>query len=89
MKRPAEMAELERVLLLERQSCRQEVLILYGLDGMGKTQLAVEFALQHYRKFSAVFWLDGRSEDSLMRSIANCVNRISKARFPSRVGRTL
>ena len=79
--RPAEMAELERVLLPERQSCRQKIFVLHGLGGIGKTQLAVEFTRQHHRKFSAVFWLDGRSEDSLMRSIASSASRIPEGQI--------
>jgi hypothetical protein len=79
--RPVEMAELERVLLPKRQSCRQKTLVLHGLGGIGKTQLAVEFARQHYRKFSAVFWLDGRSEDTLKRSIASSASRIPKGQI--------
>lgn len=74
--RPAEMAELERVLLPERQSNRQKRFVLHGLGGIGKTQLAVEFASQHHRRFSAVFWLDGRSKDSIIQSIASCASRI-------------
>lgn len=50
--------------------------MLHGLGGIGKTQLAVEFASQHQRRFSAVFWLDGRSKDSLLQSIASCASRI-------------
>jgi hypothetical protein len=51
---------------------------LRGLGGIGKTQLAVEFARQHHLRFSSVFWLDGRSEDNLRRSIASCASRIPK-----------
>ena len=85
--RPAEMAGLERVLLPERQSCQQKILVLHGLGGIGKTQLAVEFALQHYRNFSTVFWLDGRSEDGLIRSIASCASRIPEGQI-SELSRT-
>ncbi len=81
------MAELERVLLPERQSCRQKRLVLHGLGGIGKTQLAVEFALQHHHKFSIVFWLDGRSEDTLKRSIASCASRIPEGQI-SELSRT-
>lgn len=87
MGRQAEMAELERVLLPERQSCRQKILVLHGLGGIGKTQLAVEFARQHHRKFSAVFWLDGRSEDSLKRGIASSASRIPEGQI-SKLSRT-
>jgi len=80
--RPAEMTELERVLLPQRQTQRQKIFVLHGLGGIGKTQLAVEFARQHYRRFSSVFWLDGRSEDSLKRSIASCASRIPQGQIP-------
>jgi hypothetical protein len=49
---------------------------------MGKTQLAVEFARRHHRRFSSVFWLDGRSEDVLKRSIASCAGRIPSGQIP-------
>jgi hypothetical protein len=73
--RPSEMAELEGVLLPQRET-RQKVFVLYGLGGIGKTQLAVEFARRHHRKFSSVFWLNGGSEDKLKLSIARCASRI-------------
>lgn len=76
MERPAEMSELERVLLPKRQNYQQQCFVLHGLGGIGKTQLAVEFVSQHQRRFSAVFWLDGRSKDSVMQSIASCASRI-------------
>jgi hypothetical protein len=75
--RPEEMTRLEGVLLPgPRQSQRQKIYVLRGLGGMGKTQLAVEFARQYHRRFSSVFWLDGRSEDTLKRSIASHASRI-------------
>lgn len=81
--RPAEMAELERVLIPRlRQSQRQKIQVLHGLGGIGKTQLTVEFARRHHRRFSSVFWLDGRSEDSLKRSIARCAGRIPQGQVP-------
>jgi AAA+ ATPase superfamily predicted ATPase len=79
--RPVEIAELERVLLPDRQSNRQKCFVLYGLGGIGKTQLAVEFASQHHHRFSAVFWLDGRSKDSVTRSIAAIANRIPEGQI--------
>jgi ATP/maltotriose-dependent transcriptional regulator MalT len=80
--RPAQMEKMERVLLpAHRQHGRQKRYILRGLGGIGKTQLAVEFARRHYRRFSAVFWLDGRSEDSLKRSIASGVSRIPQGQI--------
>ncbi|KAF1362124.1 FabD/lysophospholipase-like protein [Lizonia empirigonia] len=81
--RPAEMETLEQVLLPKRKSrSRQKVHVLHGLGGMGKTQLVVEFARRHHRQFSAVLWLDGRSEGSLKRSIASCARKIPQGQIP-------
>ena len=79
--RPTEMAKLKGALLTQRQSCRQKVFILHGLGGIGKTQLAVEFARLYHRRFSSVFWLDWRSEDSLKRSVASCASRIPEGQI--------
>ena len=81
--RPAEMAQLEQVLLPRPgQSHRQKIQVVRGLGGIGKTQLAVEFARRHHRRFSSVLWLDGRSEDSLRRSIASCASKIPQSQIP-------
>jgi hypothetical protein len=74
--RPSEMAKLEGALLPQRQNLRQKIFVLYGLGGIGKTQLAVEFTRRHHRKFGSVFWLDGSSEVSLKLSIVRCASRI-------------
>ncbi|KAF2849807.1 hypothetical protein T440DRAFT_126030 [Plenodomus tracheiphilus IPT5] len=44
--------------------------------GIGKTQLAVEFARRHHRRFSLMFWLDGQSRGTLRSSIASFPSRI-------------
>lgn len=64
------------MLLPQRQNQRQKIFVLHGLGGIGKTQLAVEFARRYYRRFSSVFWFDGSSKDSLRQSIASCASRI-------------
>ncbi|KAK3935396.1 hypothetical protein QBC46DRAFT_397584 [Diplogelasinospora grovesii] len=43
--------------------------VLHGLGGIGKIQLAVDFTRRHKATFSAIFWLDGRSEDLLRYSM--------------------
>lgn len=80
--RPSEIAELERVLLPQGRNSRQKIFVLYGLGGIGKTQLSVEFARRHHRKFSSVFWLDDRTEDSLKQSVASCASRIPEGQIP-------
>ncbi|KAM5349990.1 hypothetical protein ACJ41O_006495 [Fusarium nematophilum] len=86
--RPSDTADLEKYLLPRRSHSRQtrKVFVLHGLGGVGKTQLAIDFARRHQATFSSVFWLDGRSEDRLRGSIAGCINRIPKGQIPS-IGR--
>ncbi|KAF2184976.1 FabD/lysophospholipase-like protein [Zopfia rhizophila CBS 207.26] len=79
--RPSNIAELEKALLPQRQYRRRKVFVLYGLSGMGKTQLAVKFVRRHHRKFSSVFWLNGRAEDSLKQSFATCAGRIPEGQI--------
>ncbi|CAK7223200.1 hypothetical protein SBRCBS47491_005129 [Sporothrix bragantina] len=70
--RLSDTAELEQGLLPRRlrfqHEQRRKIFILHGLGGIGKTQLAANFARRHQATFSSVFWLDGRSEDRLHRS---------------------
>ncbi|KAH7124620.1 acyl transferase/acyl hydrolase/lysophospholipase [Dactylonectria macrodidyma] len=85
IERLSDAADLERYLLPSRSHSQQtrKVFVLHGLGGVGKTQLAIDFARRHQAVFSSVFWLDGRSEDRLRGSIAGCVNRIPKGQIPS------
>jgi len=55
---------------------RRKVVVLHGLGGIGKTQLAVEFSRQHQHRFSAIFWLDGSSKDSLKQSFIDALKRL-------------
>jgi hypothetical protein len=84
--RPEEMRRLEQVLIPQRKAqseeYRQQVIVLHGLGGIGKTQLAVEFARKHQAAFTSVFWLDGSSEHSLQQSIAYCAGRIPEGQIP-------
>ena len=50
--------------LLQDHSSRSCV-ILHGLGGMGKTQLAITYARRHKEKYTAIFWLNANDEDSL------------------------
>lgn len=73
------MQQLEELLLgIQCTTDRRKVAVVHGLGGIGKTQLAVEFARKHHHRFSAVFWLEGSSEASLKQSFVDMVQRLPR-----------
>jgi len=75
--RNVEMTRLTQFLLpTQTDQMRRKVFIVHGLGGIGKTQLSVEFTRQHQRSYSAVFWVDGSTNERLRRSIADLASRM-------------
>jgi hypothetical protein len=86
--RPAEMATIEQLLLEVSPTTLSEtspttrhrkVVVVHGIGGIGKTQLAVDFVRKHHYRFSAVFWLDGSSEASLKQSFVHMAQRLPRS----------
>jgi hypothetical protein len=50
--------------------------VIHGLGGIGKTQLAIEFARKHHQRYSAVFWLNGSSRDTLCQSLVDIAREL-------------
>jgi len=75
--RNVEMTRLTQVLLpTSTDQIRRKVFIVHGLGGIGKTQLSVEFTRKHQRSYSAVFWVDGSTNERMRRSIADLAGRL-------------
>ncbi|KAF2259110.1 HET-domain-containing protein [Lojkania enalia] len=73
--REKELSEMHK--LLYGHSGRACV-VLHGLGGIGKTQLAITYARRHKEKHTAIFWLNANDDDSLklgFRDIAQQVLR--------------
>jgi len=52
--------------------------VLYGLGGIGKTQLAIEYIRRHKEKYTAVFWLNANDQDSLKLSFRDVAQQVLK-----------
>ncbi len=80
--RDAEVPRLAQIILPPpADQMRRKVCILHGLGGVEKTQLAVEFARQNQRSYSAVFWIDGSTKEKLRRGMADLAFRLPQGFF--------
>ncbi|KAL4919898.1 hypothetical protein BDW62DRAFT_199316 [Aspergillus aurantiobrunneus] len=77
--RTAELEELWKRLRPDVTSMRK-VIVLHGLGGIGKTQLAIQFARLRKSNFSAILWLNGKTKGQLMRSIASFFPKVREKR---------
>jgi hypothetical protein len=78
--RGEEMLKLEQSFLSKIEGTRQSIFVLYGLGGIGKTQMAIEYARKHQEKYSAIFWLNGDTLSTLLLSFAAIVQRLPSKR---------
>lgn len=65
------MEEIEGNLLPSNIQNRRKTHVLYGLGGIGKTQLAIAYARKHQESYSAILWLNGNSKETLLQSFAS------------------
>jgi ATP/maltotriose-dependent transcriptional regulator MalT len=71
--RQEELAQIHRTL---SEDLGRRTVVLHGLGGIGKTQLAIAHAKAHQADYSAIFWLNIKDKDSLKQSYARIVRRI-------------
>ena len=69
--------ELTRLHEILSEGVGRRTAVISGLGGMGKTQLAVEYAKRHHHDYSSVFWLNARDKTSLKQGYAQIAERIS------------
>ena len=71
--RENELAEMRHLLYGHKS---RSAVVLHGLGGIGKTQLAIEYATRHKEKYTAIFWLNANDEDSLELSFRDIAQRV-------------
>lgn len=74
--RSNDIGAMRKHLLPVDDAKKQRVLVLHGLGGIGKTQLALEFAKIHRDCFTAIFWINGDTEQHLRMGIAGITDQI-------------
>jgi hypothetical protein len=54
----------------------RKVVVLHGLGGIGKTQLAMRYATRHREDYSALLWLNAKDDTSTRSSFAQMAKQI-------------
>ena len=70
--------ELSKMHELLHSNRNQTCVVLYGLGGIGKTQLANEYIRRHKAKYTAIFWLNANDQDSLKLSFRGIAQQVLK-----------
>jgi hypothetical protein len=68
--------ELSKMHELLQDHSRRSCVILHGLGGIGKNQLAITYARRHKEKYTAIFWLNANDEHSLKLSFRDVAQQI-------------
>jgi hypothetical protein len=76
----ARQTELMQMYRLLHEHNTRSAVVLHGLGGIGKTQLAVEYVRRNKEKYTAIFWLNANDEDSLRLSFQGIARQILKHR---------
>ncbi|KAH7016085.1 kinesin light chain 1 [Microdochium trichocladiopsis] len=71
--RDREVAEMRRMLCSDGSRC---TVVLHGLGGIGKTQLAATYIKRYREEYSAIFWLNIKDEASIQQSFARVAAQI-------------
>lgn len=72
--------ELSKMYELLHAHSNRTYVVLYGLGGIGKTQLAIEYIRRHKEKYTAIFWLNANDQNSLKLSFRDVAQQLLKYR---------
>jgi hypothetical protein len=74
--RDDELEQMKTVLLSDPDSSDRRVLVLGGMGGIGKTQMAIRYAKRYHTSYSSVFWVNATSESTLRTSLRRLAPQI-------------
>lgn len=65
--------------LLDPTKSGQKGMVLYGMPGSGKTQLALQYVERHHKLFTSIFWITASSPETASSSFSEAAALISSA----------
>ncbi|KAG9233416.1 P-loop containing nucleoside triphosphate hydrolase protein [Amylocarpus encephaloides] len=80
--RKSDLDSMEKQLMRREGLDRRKICIIHGLGGVGKTQSAVEYARLHKDLYTSFFWIDGRTEETVIQSLLDLASRLPNSQMP-------
>ena len=75
--RDRELAEIHEALhFSDTLLSFQRILVLHGLGGIGKTQLAIQYAYSHQKDYTSVWWVNATTTQTLSESFLGIAQRL-------------
>ncbi|KAI9667662.1 MAG: hypothetical protein M1821_000479 [Bathelium mastoideum] len=78
--RTTESLKMQQILDPDKPG--QKGVVLYGIGGSGKTQLALNFVMKNHRQYSAVLWINASTIQQMNQCFSELVN-ILDSKWPS------
>jgi hypothetical protein len=66
-------------------ACQPRSVVIHGMGGMGKSEIALKYAHRHRADYQCIFWLDAETRDALFASCVNVAASTNLLRLPSHV----
>ncbi len=79
--RKSDLDSIAKQLMPDEVHDRRRICVIHGLGGIGKTQLAIEYARLHKDLYTSFFWIDGKTEESLLQSLLAIALRLPKSQI--------
>ncbi|KAK7424846.1 hypothetical protein QQZ08_008476 [Neonectria magnoliae] len=72
------LLHLDHMLREPSQNMGFSLVVLYGAGGIGKTQIALEYAHRSRSEYASIFWIDGAREDTVDASMQSCLRELQR-----------
>ena len=83
--RDTEITTLAQLMISSpKNNMNRKLCLLHGIGGVGKSQLAAEFARRHQENFSAIFWIASSTKEKLRRSMATLAHKLPQHQISER-----
>lgn len=82
VQQPALLAKIEDGFShATEHSPHPKIVVLLGMSGLGKTQLALDYCGRSRALYRAIFWINASSSNTVTRELANIAGEISEGRI--------